>query len=62
MHRSMKILVTGTDGYLGCLLAPELLGDGHDVTGVDTGFYKDGWLYSGVDRDCPTRSPRTSGG
>ncbi|HWI00304.1 MAG TPA: NAD-dependent epimerase/dehydratase family protein, partial [Propionibacteriaceae bacterium] len=44
----MKILVTGTDGYLGCLLAPELLAAGHDVTGVDTGFYKYGWLYSGV--------------
>ena len=45
----MKILVTGTDGYLGCLLAPELLRDGHEVVGVDTGFYKSGWLYSGVD-------------
>jgi nucleoside-diphosphate-sugar epimerase len=44
----MKILVTGTDGYLGCLLAPELLREGHDVLGVDTGFYKAGWLYSGV--------------
>ncbi len=44
----MKILVTGTDGYLGCLLAPELLRNGHDVTGVDTGFYKSGWLYAGV--------------
>ena len=44
----MKILVTGTDGYLGCLLAPELLAVGHDVTGVDTGFYKYGWLYSGI--------------
>ena len=27
----MKVLVTGTEGYLGCLLAPELLRDGHDV-------------------------------
>jgi nucleoside-diphosphate-sugar epimerase len=44
----MKIMVTGTDGYLGCLLAPELLREGHDVTGVDTGFYKSGWLYHGV--------------
>ena len=44
----MKVLVTGTDGYLGCLLAPELLRDGHEVRGVDTGFYKSGWLYHGV--------------
>jgi nucleoside-diphosphate-sugar epimerase len=41
----MRILVTGTEGYLGCLLAPLLVGDGHDVTGVDTGYYKNGWLF-----------------
>ena len=45
----MKVLVTGTDGYLGCLVAPELIHHGHAVTGVDTGFYKAGWLYNGVD-------------
>jgi nucleoside-diphosphate-sugar epimerase len=50
----MRILVTGTEGYLGCLLAAELLRDGHDVVGVDTGFYKAGWLYDGVDA-----TPRT---
>ena len=50
----MKILVTGTDGYLGCLLAPELLRDGHDVRGVDTGLYKSGWLYHGVDATVQT--------
>ena len=45
----MKVLVTGTDGYLGCLLAPELVRDGHQVVGLDTGYYKAGWLYNGVD-------------
>jgi nucleoside-diphosphate-sugar epimerase len=50
----MKILVTGTEGYLGCLLAPELMRDGHDVLGVDTGFYKAGWLYNGVDTTART--------
>ena len=45
----MKVLVTGTDGYLGCLLAPELVRDGHQVVGLDTGFYKFGWLYNGLD-------------
>ncbi|MFC6360399.1 SDR family oxidoreductase [Luteococcus peritonei] len=45
----MKILVTGTDGYLGCLLAPTLAAQGHEVVGLDTGFYRYGWLYNGVD-------------
>ncbi|WP_036479018.1 NAD(P)-dependent oxidoreductase [Myxosarcina sp. GI1] len=43
----MKILVTGTEGYLGSLLAPLLMKQGHEVVGVDTGFYKVGWLYNG---------------
>jgi nucleoside-diphosphate-sugar epimerase len=42
----MKVLVTGTEGYLGSLLAPRLLADGHDVVGVDTGYYRNGWLYN----------------
>lgn len=44
----MRILVTGTEGYLGSLLAPTLLGRGDEVTGLDTGYYKNGWLYNGV--------------
>ncbi len=42
----MKILVTGTEGYIGSLLAPMLMRSGHEVIGVDTGFYKVGWLYN----------------
>ncbi len=41
----MKILVTGTEGYIGARLAAILLREGHDVTGLDTGFYRDGTLY-----------------
>lgn len=44
----MKILVTGTEGYIGCLLAPLLIQQGHEVIGLDTGFYKVGWLYNGT--------------
>ncbi|WP_414516510.1 NAD-dependent epimerase/dehydratase family protein [Nostoc sp. PCC 9305] len=42
----MKILVTGTEGYIGSLLAPLLIQEGHEVIGLDTGFYKVGWLYN----------------
>ncbi|MGI8891210.1 MAG: NAD-dependent epimerase/dehydratase family protein [Chthoniobacterales bacterium] len=50
----MKILVTGTEGYLGSLLAPVLMREGHEVLAVDTGFYKSGWLYYGA-----TLTPQT---
>jgi nucleoside-diphosphate-sugar epimerase len=42
----MRLLVTGVEGYIGALLVPILLNRGHDVVGLDTGFYRDGWLYS----------------
>ncbi len=41
----MKILVTGTEGYIGTRLAPWLAARGHDVAGLDAGFYRDGCLY-----------------
>ena len=41
----MKVLVTGADGYIGSLLGPYLLARGHDAVGLDTGFYRAGWLY-----------------
>lgn len=50
----MRILVTGTEGYLGSLLAPELSRRGHDVVGLDTGYFKSGWLYRGTDRTVYT--------
>jgi nucleoside-diphosphate-sugar epimerase len=37
----MKILITGSSGYLGSLVAPELLWRGHDVIGIDAGFYQE---------------------
>lgn len=44
----MKILVTGIDGYIGVMLGPVLLERGHEVVGLDTGYYRAGWLYNGV--------------
>lgn len=53
----MKLLVTGVEGYIGCLLAPLLQARGHEVVGYDTGFYRDGWLFS--DRKLVPGFPRT---
>jgi nucleoside-diphosphate-sugar epimerase len=53
----MKLLVTGVEGYIGCLLAPFLLQRGHELVGVDTGYYRDGWLFS--DRSLVPAFPRT---
>jgi nucleoside-diphosphate-sugar epimerase len=50
----LKTFVTGTDGYLGTMLAGHLARHGHEVTGCDTGFYRNGWLYNGA-----TCLPRT---
>ena len=50
----MKVLVTGTEGYLGCLLPQLLIKRGHEVLGVDTGFYKVGWLFNGTDTTALT--------
>jgi nucleoside-diphosphate-sugar epimerase len=36
----MKVLVTGHHGYIGSVLAPYLADAGHDVSGLDTGFYR----------------------
>jgi nucleoside-diphosphate-sugar epimerase len=36
----MKILLTGSRGYIGSVMAPMLVGAGHDVVGVDTDLYR----------------------
>jgi nucleoside-diphosphate-sugar epimerase len=37
----MRVLVTGHDGYIGRTLVPVLRNAGHDVTGMDTYFFRD---------------------
>ena len=35
----MRVLVTGHHGYIGSLLVPLLLGEGHEVVGLDSDFF-----------------------
>ncbi|MEU0545700.1 SDR family oxidoreductase [Nocardia sp. NPDC005978] len=35
----MRVLVTGNQGYLGTVMVPELVRAGHEVTGLDSGFF-----------------------
>lgn len=35
----MKVLVTGHDGYIGCILVPLLQEAGHEVVGLDSGLF-----------------------
>ena len=37
----MKVLVTGHDGYIGCVLVPLLKRAGHEVVGLDSGLFGD---------------------
>jgi len=41
----MRVLVTGSEGYIGTLLCPYLVARGHEVVGVDAGFYAAARLY-----------------
>jgi nucleoside-diphosphate-sugar epimerase len=52
----VRILVTGSDGYIGCVLAPYLSQLGHAVVGLDTGYYRAGLLYESGDDLPPTRN------
>jgi nucleoside-diphosphate-sugar epimerase len=36
----MKVLVTGSHGYIGTVLVPMLMSKGHDVVGLDTDYYE----------------------
>ena len=41
----MRVFLTGADGYIGAIMGPKLLEAGHEVVGLDTGFYRRGWLF-----------------
>ncbi len=37
---TMKVLVTGYNGYVGTVMTPMLLAAGHEVVGMDTNLYQ----------------------
>lgn len=46
-----RVLVTGAEGYIGSVLIARLCAEGYEVDGLDTGYYRSGWLYhDGADR------------
>ena len=51
----MRILVTGHQGYLGTVMVPVLTAAGHDVTGLDIGFFAD-CVLGPLPADPPTIS------
>ena len=48
----MRVLVTGCAGFIGSHLCETLLGDGHEVVGVDalTGYYDPGLKFKNLER------------
>jgi len=49
----MKVLLTGSQGYLGTVMAPVLTGQGHQVTGLDIGWFAPN-LLGPAPNDPPT--------
>ncbi|MBN2308484.1 MAG: SDR family oxidoreductase [Candidatus Hydrogenedentes bacterium] len=49
----MKVLVTGSDGYIGAVLCEMLVARGHDVLGLDTGYF-DGCDFLGPPAPVPS--------
>ena len=51
--KSMRILLTGHQGYIGSILAPMLVTAGYDVVGLDSGLF-DPCVYSGTPVTIPS--------
>ena len=46
-----RILVTGSEGYIGTVLMPMLIEEGYDIAGLDTCFYSDGNLTNEINNN-----------
>lgn len=49
MTERQRILLTGHQGYIGSVMAPHLIAAGHDVVGLDTGYFRDCTLIAADD-------------
>jgi nucleoside-diphosphate-sugar epimerase len=49
----VRVLVTGSTGYIGTVLVPLLLKEGHDIVGMDTDYYSR-CTFMGALADVPT--------
>jgi nucleoside-diphosphate-sugar epimerase len=47
----LKILITGSNGYIGSLLVPYLRSKKYDVLGIDIGFFRNCFLYKGKKKE-----------
>lgn len=50
MSQCNKVLITGSLGYIGSCLSAYLIKRGYQVSGIDTGFFKDCLFYDELDR------------
>jgi nucleoside-diphosphate-sugar epimerase len=50
----VKIVLTGSEGYIGSILGPYLAERGHEVTGIDTGFFSVARLYDDAPLGVPS--------
>ena len=55
----MRVLVTGHDGYIGAVMVPTLQAAGHEVVGLDTGFFANGAFR---ETEAPTLPSPVGGG
>ena len=46
LNYAMRVLITGSNGYLGSVLGDHLISNGIHCDGIDTGFFNDCNLYN----------------